>query len=50
MASRRTRAKSSLALQAAELALAVPQVVAHRMTRMALAGPRLSDAIARSSR
>ena len=43
MASRRTRAKSSLALQAAELALAVPQVVAHRMTRMALAGPRLSE-------
>jgi hypothetical protein len=38
MASRRTRAKSSLAQQAAELALAVPQVVAHRMTRMALAG------------
>jgi hypothetical protein len=32
----------SLAAQAAELALAVPQVVAHRMTRMALAGPRLS--------
>jgi hypothetical protein len=38
MASRRTRAKSSLAQQAAELALAVPQVVAHRVTRMALAG------------
>ena len=42
MASRRTRAKSSLAQQAAELALAVPQVVAHRMTRMALAGPHPS--------
>jgi hypothetical protein len=26
-----------------ELALAVPQVVAHRVTRMSLAGPRLSD-------
>jgi hypothetical protein len=26
-----------------ELALAVPQVVAHRVTRMALAGPKLSD-------
>jgi len=43
MATRRSRAKSSLTLQAAELALAVPQVVAHRMTRIALAGPRLSD-------
>ena len=36
---RRTR---SLAVQTAELAVAVPQVVAHRMTRMALAGPKLS--------
>ena len=26
-----------------EVALAVPQVVAHRVTRMALAGPKLSD-------
>ena len=42
MASRRTRAKSSLAQQAAELAVAVPQVVAHRVTRMALAGPHPS--------
>jgi hypothetical protein len=42
MASRRTRTKSSLAQQAAELAVAVPQVVAHRMTRMALAGPHPS--------
>jgi hypothetical protein len=42
MASRRTRAKSSLAQQAAELAVAVPQVVGHRMTRLALAGPHLS--------
>lgn len=42
MASRRTRAKASLAQQAAELAVAVPQVVAHRMTRLALAGPHPS--------
>jgi hypothetical protein len=39
---RRKRATRSLATQAAELAFAVPQVVAHRVTRMALAGPRLS--------
>jgi hypothetical protein len=26
-----------------ELAIAVPQVVAHRVTRMALAGPKISD-------
>ena len=31
-----------LAAKAAELAIAVPQVVAHRMTRMALVGPRPS--------
>jgi hypothetical protein len=43
MATRRTRAKSSLALQAAEIALAAPQVIAHRLTRMALSGPRLSE-------
>lgn len=44
MASRRPRSASSrsLAVQAAELAFAVPQVVAHRVTRMALAGPKLS--------
>ena len=42
MANRRTRAKSSLAQQTAELALAAPQVIAHRMTRMALAGPNPS--------
>ena len=42
MASRRTRTKSSLAQQAAELAVAVPQVVAHRVTRLALAGPKPS--------
>src|SRR3954447_7115260 len=39
-----TRSKSSqqLARQAGELAFAVPQVVGHRLTRMALAGPVLS--------
>jgi hypothetical protein len=39
---RRKRISPSLALKAAELAVAVPQVVAHRLTRMALAGPTLS--------
>ena len=42
MATRRRRATQSLATKAAELALAVPQVVAHRVTRMALSGPKLS--------
>jgi hypothetical protein len=42
MATRRRRAARSLAVKAAELALAVPQVVAHRVTRMALSGPKLS--------
>lgn len=36
------RRRSPLAAQAAELAIAVPQVVAHRMTRMALAGAQPS--------
>ena len=36
---RRSRSAAPLARQAGELALAVPQVVAHRLTRMALAGP-----------
>ncbi|QJW85097.1 hypothetical protein HK414_21330 [Ramlibacter terrae] len=36
-ASRRTAA--TLSRQSTELALAVPQVMAHRLTRMALAGP-----------
>lgn len=35
----RRRAPASLSRQSAELALAVPQVMAHRLTRMALAGP-----------
>lgn len=41
MATRR-RAARSLAVQAAELAFAVPLVVAHRVTRMALSGPTVS--------
>jgi hypothetical protein len=43
MSPRRTRLARQLAAQAHELATAVPQVVAHRMTRMALAGPKLSE-------
>ena len=42
MPARRKRVSPSLAWKAAELAVAVPQVVAHRVTRMALAGPKLS--------
>lgn len=38
MASRRPRKSSSMAVRLAELSFAVPQVVAHRVTRMALAG------------
>lgn len=34
----RRRHRSSLALQSAELAMAVPQVMAHRLTQMAQAG------------
>jgi hypothetical protein len=41
--SRPPRSAATLALQAAELAVAVPQVVAHRMTRMAIAGPSPSE-------
>jgi len=43
MPSRSTRKKKSLTTKAAELAVAVPQVVAHRLTRMAIAGPTLSE-------
>jgi len=43
MANRRTRKSKSLAVKSVELAVAVPQVVAHRVTRMALAGPTPSD-------
>jgi hypothetical protein len=41
MTSRR-RKSATLATQSAELALAVPQVVAHRLTRMAMSGPKPS--------
>ena len=39
MTARRTRKTPSVARQAAELAVAVPQVIAHRLTRLARAGP-----------
>lgn len=42
MVARKARGTRSLATKAAELAVAVPQVVAHRITRMALSGPKLS--------
>jgi hypothetical protein len=38
----RRRRSPSLSVKTAELALAVPQVVAHRLLRMAQAGPHLS--------
>lgn len=38
----RRRGLPSLAVKAAELSFAVPEVVAHRMTRMALSGSKLS--------
>jgi hypothetical protein len=40
---RHTRRSKQLAAQAAELTMAVPQVMAHRLTRMALAGNTLSE-------
>jgi hypothetical protein len=42
MLNRRTLTARSLAQKSAELAIATPQVMAHRLTRMALAGPVLS--------
>ncbi len=42
MPSRRTSRASSTPSQLAELAIAAPQVAAHRLTRMAIAGPVLS--------
>lgn len=39
MAARRTRKNHTLAMKTAELAFAAPQVMAHRLTRMALSGP-----------
>jgi hypothetical protein len=43
MATRRTRKSKSLTVKSVELAFSVPQVFAHRVTRMALAGPKLSN-------
>ena len=40
---RRTRGSKLLATQAAELTMAVPKVVAHRLARMALSGSSLSE-------
>jgi hypothetical protein len=42
MPARNIRKSTSLAVKAAQLSVAVPQVVAHRVTRMALAGTTLS--------
>ena len=42
MTARRRRPSATLSVKTAELALAVPQVVAHRLLRMAQAGPQLS--------
>ena len=42
MPARRRRPSTSLSAKTTELALAVPQVVAHRLLRMAHAGPHLS--------
>ena len=42
MPTSRARRTKSIGSKSAELALAVPQVVAHRLTRMAIAGPKLS--------
>ena len=43
MPSRSSRKTNSISRQAAELAMAVPQVMAHRITRMAISGAALSD-------
>ena len=40
---RPSRKTKSIAAKTAELAVAVPQVVAHRVARMAMAGPTLSE-------
>ena len=42
MAYRRNRNLFPLSVKAAELVFAAPQVIAHRLTRMALSGPELS--------
>lgn len=43
MTARRRNRSHALTQQATEMAMAVPHVVAHRVTRMALAGPVLSE-------
>ena len=43
MSARRIRNKARLIAKTAELAVAVPPVVAHRITRMAIAGPAISE-------
>lgn len=43
MPRRRPHPAQSLALKSAELSLAAPQVIAHRIGRMAMAGPVLSE-------
>ena len=40
--SKRTRRATSTAVKLAELGVAAPQVIAHRLTRMVLAGPTIS--------
>lgn len=42
MSARPARTTKSLLIKSAELAVATPQVVAHRLARMAVAGPALS--------
>ena len=42
MTTRSERSARAIVAKTAELAVAVPQVMAHRMTRMAMAGPLLS--------
>ena len=43
MTARRRNRSHALTQKATEMAMAVPHVVAHRVTRMALAGPMLSE-------
>jgi hypothetical protein len=43
MATRPSRKSKSVATRSAELAVAVPQVVGHRVIRMAMSGPTLSE-------
>jgi hypothetical protein len=43
MSVRSKRTTKSITTKAAELAVAAPQVVAHRVARMAIAGPTLSE-------